>query len=156
MAQQCVQDRHHAAAQHDHGHVVGSRPHHEVSEVGVELDVLQQDLEDFGERHLPRVQHLLECVTEGIGLVDHGVEELPSCFFPHAIVVRDVVVGVLERDGTVKVGEEDHLWSGIEGFGERHLVFLLFISSVIGTEAAEWMLISRNEQCTLRCSLESR
>lgn len=95
-------------------------PHHKVLEVGVEGDVLAEDVQDLGERHLPGVEHLLERVTEAVGVLDHGVEELATFRFAHAIVVGDVVVGVLESDGAVKVGEEDYARLRVECLWERH------------------------------------
>lgn len=120
MLEECLQHGNHARTQHNDRHLVGSRPDHEVAEVRVERDVLAEDVEDLREWQVPRIKHLLERVAEGVGVVDHGVEELAPCGIAHAIVVGDEVVGVLEGDGAVEVGEEDHMGFGVESLGERH------------------------------------
>lgn len=120
VPQEGLDDGDHAGAEHDDGHVVGARPHHKVLEVRVEGDVVRQDLQNLRERHLPRVEHLLERVAERVGVVDDGVEELAALRLTHAIIVGDVVVGVLESDGAVKVGEEDDPRLRVECLRERH------------------------------------
>lgn len=125
LAQQVLEERlehgNHPTAQHDHGHVVRPRPHHEVAKVRVQRDVVSEDVQHSRERHLPRVEHLLESVAERVGVVDDRVEELPTLFVSHAVVVGDEVIGVLQRDRAVEVGEEDDLRPGVERLGERHV-----------------------------------
>lgn len=120
VLQESLDHRNHTRAEHDHRDVMGPSPDHEVLEIWVERDVLAQDVKDLGKWHLPRIEHFLECIAEGISLVDDSVKQLASFGVAHAIVVRDKVIGVLEGDGPIEVGEEDYAGLRVESLWEGH------------------------------------
>lgn len=90
--QQRVDDRLHAATQHDHGYIVLQAPFVEVSETGVELDVVEEDLFAFVERLSYAVEHFTERVAEG-DLIGEGVEvSLTTLLVAEAKIVGHVII----------------------------------------------------------------
>lgn len=71
------------------------------------MHVLQENGNTLAELGGHRLEHLLESVPEGGGAVQDRVVDLQPVGEPHAEVVGEVVIGVLEGDGPVPVSEND-------------------------------------------------
>lgn len=121
LAQQLVQQRPddglHAAAENHNRHVVVLRPVVKVPEAGVELDVLQQNVDTLVQGRGDAIEHLAERVAEVDAAEERVGVALLALLGAVAQVVGHVIVGVGGGDGAVEVGEEDEL--GVGGHGRR-------------------------------------
>jgi len=107
MNQQSTNDRDHTTAQHNHRHIIFSRPFIELFEVGIQFDVLQQCLDTLVVGCFDRVHHSLERLPEGHSVVQHILVALLAEFLAIAQVVCEEIVRVSLRDCAVEIGEED-------------------------------------------------
>lgn len=115
VGEQRADDGLHAAREHDDGHVVGAAPRVELGKLWVELYVGQQRGDALVKGHRDAVEHLLKGLAERLLVLEHVAVALAPQLHAVPQVVRHVVVGVLQRYGAVKVGEEDGLWVGGQG-----------------------------------------
>lgn len=104
VLQQRADNRLHATAQHDDRYVVGLGPEVELLEVGVELDVLEQQVDALVVRQLDAVHHFLERVAELAEPVEHVLIALLAQGGAEADVVGHEVIAVLERHGSIPIG----------------------------------------------------
>lgn len=117
--EEAANDGLHAATQDDDGDVAGLAPLEEVKEAGVELDVGAEMLDALVEGGGDGVHHLHKGLAVGAAAPENVVVALEAALDTEAEVLRHPVIGILESDGTVKVGEEDELGVGGESRGIR-------------------------------------
>lgn len=113
--QQRSNDRHHPATQDHDGYVVAPRPVIELLEIGIQLDILKEDLYTFIVGSLDRVHHLPESIPERGSAIKHILIALLPQLLSKAYVVGHEVVGVSLGDGAVEVAEEDELGGSLHG-----------------------------------------
>lgn len=114
VSQQPSDDRRHPAAQHDNGDVVCPRVRMELLESGVQLNVLQQQVDTLVVRRAYAVHHVLETVPEVTAAEEHVLVPLLAKIGAEADVVGHEVIAVLQSDCAVEICEKDVLGAGLQ------------------------------------------
>jgi hypothetical protein len=107
--QESSNDRLHATTEDDNRNVVLLCPIVELLEAGVELDVLEEDLDALVEGSLDAVKHLDKAIAEMHLSKENVLVKLATALNTEAKVVGHVVIRIGGSDGAVEVGKEDEL-----------------------------------------------